>query len=197
MELTDVAIDLLVIGGGTAGIVGAKTAARLGARTVLVEYARTGGDCVWTGCVPSKTLLSAAARSATERRSTGIGTLFSDVRARIADAIAAIEPDDSPESLEAAGVSVVSGTARFTAPGEAEIDGRRVRFHQALIATGSAPSVPGIPGLDAVRMVTSETVWDLEELPDRLVVVGGGPIGCALGQAFARLVSHVVIVARS
>ena len=197
MELTDVAIDLLVIGGGTAGIVGAKTAARLGARTVLVEQARTGGDCLWTGCVPSKTLLSAAARSATERRSTGNGTLFSDVRARIADAIAAIEPDDSPESLEAAGVSVVSGTARFTAPGEAEIDGRKVRFHQALIATGSAPSVPGIPGLAAARMVTSETVWDLEELPDRLVVIGGGPIGCELGQAFARLGSQVVTVARS
>uniref|UniRef100_UPI00047C78FD FAD-dependent oxidoreductase n=1 Tax=Arthrobacter sp. H14 TaxID=1312959 RepID=UPI00047C78FD len=103
MERTDDVIDLLVIGGGTGGIVGAKTAARLGARTVLVERSRTGGDCLWTGCVPSKTLLSAAARSATERTLTDNGTPFSDVRARIAEAIAAIEPDDSPESLEAAG----------------------------------------------------------------------------------------------
>ncbi|WP_026535819.1 dihydrolipoyl dehydrogenase family protein [Arthrobacter sp. H14] len=197
MERTEDVIDLLVVGGGTGGIVGAKTAARLGARTVLVERSRTGGDCLWTGCVPSKTLLSAAARSATERTLGGSGTLFSDVRARIAEAIAAIEPDDSPESLEAAGASVISGTARFTAPGEADIDGRRVRFRQALIATGSAPSVPPLPGLETARVVTSDTIWDLEQLPGRLVIIGGGPIGCELGQAFARLGSAVVLVARS
>lgn len=197
MNPTDDVLDLLVVGGGTAGIVGAKTAAQLGARTALVERARTGGDCLWTGCVPSKTLLSAAAGSATARALTGSGTDWSAVRASIADAIAAIEPDDSPETLRAAGVTVLSGTARFTAPGKADVDGRTVRFRQALIATGSAPTVPGIPGLDAARTVTSETVWDLEGLPGRLVVVGGGPIGCELGQAFARLGSRVVVVARS
>lgn len=197
MELDGGVIDLLVIGGGTAGIVGAKTAAKLGARTVLVEHARTGGDCLWTGCVPSKTLLSAAAGSAAKRDLNTGATDFADVRERIADAIATIEPEDSPAALEEAGVHVVSGTARFTAPGEAEVGGRTVRFRQALIATGSSPAMPPIPGLDEAPTVTSDTVWDLEELPGRLVIIGGGPIACELGQAFARLGSSVVILARS
>jgi pyruvate/2-oxoglutarate dehydrogenase complex dihydrolipoamide dehydrogenase (E3) component len=184
-------IDLLVVGGGTAGIVGATTAARLGARTVLVESARTGGDCLWTGCIPSKTLLSAA-------RSGAAGVpVFAEIRKRISRTIDAIEPDDSPAALEAAGVSVLSGTARFTRPGEAEVDGRLLRFRQALIATGASPVMPPIPGLPQARVVTSETVWDVEELPRRLVVIGGGPLGCELGQAFARLGSRVVLLARS
>lgn len=197
MEPHEDVIDLLVVGGGTAGIVGATTAAQLGARTVLVERTRTGGDCLWTGCVPSKTLLSAAKAAAAQRALTGRDPDFSAVRVRIAEAIATIEPDDSPETLEASGVTVVSGTARFTAPGEAEVDGRTVRFRQALIATGSAPTMPGIPGLQDARVVTSETIWDLTELPARLVVVGGGPLGCELAQAFARLGSRVVLVTRS
>ncbi|MFI7581530.1 FAD-dependent oxidoreductase [Kocuria kalidii] len=197
MEPHEDVFDLLVVGGGTAGIVGARTAAGLGARTVLVERSRTGGDCLWTGCVPSKTLLSAAKTAAAERSLTGRGADFAAVRARVAGAIATIEPDDSPQSLEDAGVTVLSGTARFTAPGAADVDGRPVRFRQALIATGSTPTVPGIPGLQDARTVTSETVWDLEMLPGRLVVVGGGPIGCELGQAFARLGSDVTLIARS
>ncbi|MBG6218929.1 pyruvate/2-oxoglutarate dehydrogenase complex dihydrolipoamide dehydrogenase (E3) component [Arthrobacter sp. CAN_A6] len=197
MKRKDGIIDLLVVGGGTAGIVGAKTAARLGADTVLVESARTGGDCLWTGCVPSKTLLSAASKAVAERSLGGSGTAFAEVRARILEAIAAIEPDDSPASLEAVGASVVTGTVRFTAPGEADIDGKTIRFRQALIATGSAPLVPPIPGLDEAPMVTSETVWDLVELPHRLVIIGGGPIACELGQAFARLGSTVVMLVRS
>lgn len=190
-------IDLLVIGGGTAGIVGSKTAAQLGARTVLVEAHRTGGDCLWTGCVPSKTILSAAARAAQARQSDGSEPNFGQVRQRIRDAIAAIEPEDSPEALERAGVSVMHGHARFTGPGEAEIDGRPVRFRRALIATGSAPAVPSIPGLDDAQTVNSDTVWDLTSLPARLVVLGGGPIACELGQAFARLGSQVTLLARS
>ncbi|MBO0594972.1 FAD-dependent oxidoreductase [Nesterenkonia sp. E16_7] len=190
-------IDLLVIGGGTAGIVGSKTAAQLGARTVLVEAHRTGGDCLWTGCVPSKTILSAAARAAQARETGDSEPDFGQVRQRIRDAIATIEPEDSPEALERAGVSVLHGHARFTGPGEAEIDGRPVRFRRALIATGSAPAVPSIPGLDDAQTVTSDTVWELTSLPARLVVLGGGPIACELGQAFARLGSQVTILARS
>lgn len=197
MKSTRGAIDLLVIGGGTAGIVGAKTAAQLGARTVLAERSRTGGDCLWTGCIPSKTLLAEARGSASKRAVIGSSTDFSAVRARIAEAIVTIAPDDSPESLTAAGVTVLHGTVRFTAPGEAEIDGTTVRFHQALIATGSDPAMPGIPGLESARTVTSESVWDLDQLPGRLVVIGGGPLGCELGQAFARLGSQVALVARS
>ncbi|WP_035764654.1 FAD-dependent oxidoreductase [Arthrobacter sp. H20] len=197
MEDSTEVVDLLVIGGGTAGIVGAKTAARLGARTVLLEYARTGGDCLWTGCVPSKTLLSAG-HSASERSFTGDGTDFDAVRQRISSAIAAIEPADSPEALESTGVTIISGKARFTGPGEADVDGKTIRFRQALIATGSAPTLPPIPGLpDAPQVVTSETIWDLQALPVRLAVIGGGPIACELGQAFARLGSQVTILARS
>lgn len=190
-------IDLLVIGGGTAGIVGAKTAVRLGARVVLVERTRTGGDCLWTGCVPSKTLLSAAAGALRTHENPADGVMFAAVRERIAAAISTIEPDDSPESLEDAGVTVRSGTARFTGPGRAEIDGEPVRFHQALIATGSEPALPPITGLDQAQLVTSETVWDLQELPRQLVIIGGGPIACELGQAFARIGSEVVMLVRS
>ncbi|MGJ9406422.1 dihydrolipoyl dehydrogenase family protein [Nesterenkonia aurantiaca] len=214
-ELTvDDLIDLLVIGGGTAGIVGAKTAARLGARTVLVEQHRTGGDCLWTGCVPSKTILSAAARAAMIREAAGIEPDFDKVRERISATITTIEPADSPAALEQAGVTVTHGTARFVAPGLAEIsdaaaagiagtagsiDGaaQRIRFRQALVVTGSFPSVPEIPGLEDTGYVTSDTIWDLTELPPRLVVIGGGPIACELGQAFARLGSEVTLLARS
>ncbi len=197
MEANGERFDVLVIGGGTAGLVGARMAALLGARTVLVESARTGGDCLWTGCVPSKTILAAARRSKEQRAITGTGSPFAAVRTRVSSAITAIEPDDSPASLEALGVTVISGSARFTGAGQAEVDGRTIRFRKALIATGSAPFVPPIPGLDQAAIVTSETVWDLEDLPERLVVIGGGPIGCELGQAYARLGSRVVVIARS
>lgn len=197
MTNVDDPVDFLVLGGGTAGIVGAKTAARLGARTTLVEQARTGGDCLWTGCVPSKTLLSAAAHAVADRRSAGGEPNFAQVRARITTAINTIEPEDSPESLEAAGVTVLNGTVRFTGRGEADVDGRKIRFRHALIATGSTPTVPPIPGLETARMVTSETIWDLPDLPRNLVIIGGGPIACELGQAFARLGSNVTILARS
>ncbi|MCY0904780.1 dihydrolipoyl dehydrogenase family protein [Arthrobacter sp. H14-L1] len=190
-------VDLLVVGGGTAGIVGATTAAGLGARTVLVERARTGGDCLWTGCVPSKTLLSAAEHAAKVRALTGQAPAFKAVRERIFAAINFIEPVDSPAALEAAGVRVVKGTLTFRAPGVAEIDGQTIRFRQALVATGAAPATTGIAGLDPAFAVTSETVWDLETLPARLTIVGGGPIACELGQAFARMGAQVTMVVRS
>ncbi len=189
--------DLLVVGGGTAGIVGAKTAAGLGARTLLVEQARTGGDCLWTGCVPSKTLLSAAEHAMGARALTGQLPDFAAVRERILAAINTIEPVDSPAALEAAGVEVLQGTLVFRAPGVAEVAGGLIRFRQALVATGGAPVTTGIPGLDPSRVVTSETIWELDVLPGRLAIVGGGPIACELGQAFARLGSQVTMVVRS
>ncbi|GAC1374101.1 MAG: hypothetical protein NVSMB43_12290 [Pseudarthrobacter sp.] len=197
MASIDGMIDFLVLGGGTAGIVGAKTAAGFGARTLLVEQARTGGDCLWTGCVPSKTLLSAAAQAKTLRRNTGREPDFADVRERIAAALRTIEPVDTPEALERAGVKVLSGRITFTGPGTADLDGRPLRFRQALIATGAEPARPRIPGLDPARTVTSETVWDLPALPARLAIIGGGPIACELGQAFARLGSDVTMIVRS
>lgn len=193
--------DLLAVGGGTAGIVGAKTAARLGARVLLVERERTGGDCLWTGCVPSKALLAAAGVAASARNGhrfgidvAGVSVDFAKVMDHVQASIQHIAPVDSVEALEKASVSVRSATARFTGPESAEIDGVSVRFRQALVATGASPAVPPIRGLSEVDYLTSDTVWGLSELPAELVVLGGGSIGCELGQAFARLGSRVSVV---
>lgn len=193
--------DLLVVGGGTAGIVGAKTAARLGARVALVERERTGGDCLWTGCVPSKALLAAASRAAGARSASALGVHVEGVRVDLAEVlghvnatISAIEPQDSPHALRAAGVVVLHGNAEFTGPTTVEVDGMRHAFRQALIATGGTPSMPEVPGLAESAPLTSDTVWDLAALPARLVVMGGGSIGCELSQAFARLGSSVTLI---
>ena len=192
-------IDLLVIGGGTAGLVGARTAAELGASVLLVERERTGGDCLWTGCVPSKALVAAASAAAGARSAERLGVHvdgvrvdFAGVMAHVKGAMATIEPVDSAAALDRAGVSVRSGSARFTGPDAVEVDGERIAFRHALIATGSDPAVPPLPGLAGA--LTSDTVWDLTELPRRLIVLGGGTIGCELGQAFARLGSAVTVV---
>lgn len=193
--------DLLVVGGGTAGLVAAKAAAGFGATVLLVERDRTGGDCLWTGCVPSKTLLAASHAAADARNAgrlgidiAGVTVDFARVMQRVRDAVADIEPDDSPTTLRAAGVCVAQGTAVFTGPATVAVDGSPVSFRRALLATGAAPVVPPIPGLSAATPLTSESIWSLTELPDRLLVLGGGSIGCELGQAFARLGSAVSIV---
>ena len=193
--------DIVVVGGGTGGIVASRTAASLGARVLLIERARTGGDCLWTGCVPSKALLAAARHAVDSHRAHGLGVHapaptvdFAAVMAHVKGAIAAIEPEDSPATLRAAGVHVMSGEARFTSPGRLEVSGRPVAFRRAIIATGSGPAVPPIQGLREARPLTSDTVWDLDALPERLLVLGGGAIGCELGQAFARLGASVTIV---
>ena len=201
MARTDARRDLLVVGGGTAGLVAAVGAAGQGARVTLIERERTGGDCLWTGCVPSKALITAAAAAHTARASSHLGVHADDVRVDLAEvmthvkgAIATIEPHDSPERLRGEGVEVIHGDARFVAPDAVEVDGRRLTFRRALIATGSAPVLPPVDGLADAHPLTNETVWDLDVLPDRLVVLGGGPIGCELGQAFQRLGSRVVLV---
>lgn len=191
--------DLLVVGGGSAGLVGARTAASFGASVLMVERDRPGGDCLWTGCVPSKALLAAASAAAEARSASrfgvhvdGVRVDFAEVMAHVRHAIAVIEPVDSADAMRAAGVTYRAGTATFTGSGTADVDGEVVRFRQALVATGSDPAVPPIPGLDDA--LTSDTVWDLTALPERLVVLGGGTVGCELGQAFARLGSTVTVV---
>lgn len=193
--------DLLVVGGGTAGLVAAKTAAGFGADVLLVERDRPGGDCLWTGCVPSKALLAAAAAAANARRGsalgvqvTGVTVDFAAVMAHVHGAIAQIAPVDSFEALQAAGVRVRKGHVTLTGRDDATIDGQPMAFRQALLATGSNPTVPPIPGLQDVHPMTSDTVWDLTQLPARLLVLGGGSIGCELGQAFARLGAAVVLI---
>lgn len=193
--------DLLVIGGGTAGIVAAKTAARFGASVILIERQRTGGDCLWTGCVPSKSLLSAAHAAADARRAGRLGVHVEEVRVDFAEvmqhiqsSIAKIEPVDSPASLREVGASVYRGEARFAGSDTAIVDGSAVRFRQALLATGAAPVEPPIPGLSTTNMCTNESIFSIDELPSRLLVLGGGSIGCELGQAFSRLGSSVTII---
>lgn len=193
--------DLLVIGGGTAGLVAAKTAAGFGADVLLVERDRPGGDCLWTGCVPSKALLASAAAAASARRASALGVHVTDVTvdfaavmAHVHGAIAQIAPVDSFEALQAAGVRVLTGKVTLTGHNAATIDGQPLTFRQALLATGSRPTLPPIPGLRDVRPLTSDTVWDLTQLPARLLILGGGSIGCELGQAFARLGAAVVLI---
>jgi pyruvate/2-oxoglutarate dehydrogenase complex dihydrolipoamide dehydrogenase (E3) component len=193
--------DLVIIGGGTAALIAAHGAAGVGARVALVERHRTGGDCLWTGCVPSKSLIAAAATAHTMRRAARHGLEpveptvdLARVMAVIRAAQQRIEPHDSPERLRDAGVDVVLGHGRFTGPGTIDVDGRPIRFRKALIATGAHPTVPTIDGLADAAPLTSDDVWSLTELPPRLVVLGGGPIGCELGQSFARLGSQVAIV---
>ncbi len=190
-----------MLGGGTAGIVAAKTAANLGAEVLLVESHRTGGDCLWTGCVPSKALLAAAGAAAEARAAGRFGVDVDGVRVDFArtmehvhGAVAHIAPVDSVEALERAGVRVLSGRGRFVGPGRLEVDGEPMSFAQAVLATGAAPAVPPIPGLDEVDVLTSDSFWDLTEAPRRLAVLGGGSIGCELGQAMARLGVEVTLV---
>ncbi|MDN5771078.1 MAG: FAD-dependent oxidoreductase [Microlunatus sp.] len=200
----DTTWDLLVVGGGTAGLVSAHTAAGFGARVLLVERARTGGDCLWTGCVPSKALLASASTAARARDGgrlgidvNGVSVDFARVMAHVRAAIQTIEPVDSAAALTAAGVEVQTGELSFTGPCSATVDGQPVRFTQAIVCTGSSPEIPPIPGLSEVGPLTSDSIWDLEALPARLAVLGAGSVGCELGQAFARLGSTVTIVAES
>ena len=195
------AYDLVVLGGGTGGLVSALIAAGAGARVALVERDRTGGDCLWTGCVPSKSLLASASLAHRIRHADAVGLQpatpqidFAKVIGHVHGAMRAIEPQDSPERLRQAGVEVLHAKGTFTAPGRIEADGRELRWRRAIIATGSAPVVPPIPGLQDADPLTTGTLWDLRELPKRLVVLGGGPVGCELAQAFARLGSSVTLV---
>jgi pyruvate/2-oxoglutarate dehydrogenase complex dihydrolipoamide dehydrogenase (E3) component len=167
----------------------------------LVERAATGGDCLWTGCVPSKSLIAAAGLAQHMRSADRLGLEpvepqidFARVMARVRAVRDAIEPQDSPERLRREGVDVIEGQARFVRRGEIDVDGRMLRYRWALIATGSRPIVPPVAGLEEASPLTTETVWDLDRLPPRLLVLGGGPIGCELAQAFRRLGSAVTVI---
>ncbi len=193
--------DLVVIGGGTTGLVASQAAAALGARVALIERDRIGGECLHTGCVPSKALLAAAERAHAMRTAAEVGIEahepdidFAQVMAHVRSAIAAAGVEDTPEHLRSVGVDVIEAEARFLGPGEIVAGGHTLRYRTALIATGSKPALPEIEGLADAGPLTNETVFDLDELPRRLAVLGGGPSGCELGQAFARLGSEVTLI---
>jgi len=195
--------DLAVLGGGTAGLTAAVLGTELGASVVLVERERTGGDCLWTGCVPSKGLIESAGLVHRMRHAEDVGLPptapdvdLTAVLSRVRAVQAHLEPHDSPERLAGLGVEVVADSARFLAPRRLALAGsaRVLAARAVLVATGSQPLLPPIDGLAATEPLTTDTVWDIKALPERLVVLGGGPVGCELGQAFARLGSHVTIV---
>ena len=197
--------DVLVIGAGTAGLVTAAAAARLGARVALVERGRMGGDCLNTGCVPSKALISSARLVARMRRAAewGLETAeprfsFEKVFARMRQRREKIAPHDSQERLEATGVDVFRGAAKFVSPREVAVADTRLRAKRFVIASGGRPALPPVEGLSDVPFFTNETVFDeLTSRPERLAILGGGPIGCELGQVFARLDVKVTILQRA
>ncbi len=197
--------NLVVIGAGAAGLVSAYIAAAVKAKVTLVEKERMGGDCLNTGCVPSKALLRAARLVAGMKNSSRYGIRdvqatvdFGGVMQRVREVIATIEPHDSVERYEAMGVECLRGEARITSPWTVEVrsngETRTLSTRAIVVAAGARPFVPPIPGIEAIEALTSDNVWDLRELPRRLVVLGGGPIGCELAQAFARLGSQVTQV---
>jgi len=192
--------DLVVVGGGTAGLVSAVGAARLGACVALIERGLLGGDCLTTGCVPSKALLRSARAVGELRRAAGVGVRVGDVEAdfgsimrRMRERRADISAHDSVERLHEAGADVFFGHGRFVGDRAIEVDGRTLTFNRAVIATGGRPTTPPVRGLEQVSYLTSETVFSLSELPRRLLVVGAGSIGCELAQAFARFGSAVTV----
>jgi pyruvate/2-oxoglutarate dehydrogenase complex dihydrolipoamide dehydrogenase (E3) component len=193
--------DICVIGAGTAGLVTAAGASQLGAATVLIEAERMGGDCLNTGCVPSKALLAAAHAAVAHRRASAFGLAqeppridFARIQAHVRGVIEAIAPNDSQARFEALEVRVIRAHARFTGPREVSAGDFRLRARRFVLATGSAPAVPPLPGLSGLPFLTNETVFDLDRLPSHLLVMGGGPIGCELAQAFARLGASVSLV---
>jgi pyruvate/2-oxoglutarate dehydrogenase complex dihydrolipoamide dehydrogenase (E3) component/uncharacterized membrane protein YdjX (TVP38/TMEM64 family) len=193
--------NLVVIGAGSAGLVTAYIAAAVRAKVTLVEKHRMGGDCLNTGCVPSKALIKTAKVLSLARRGESFGLKktniefdFADVMERVQRVVKTIEPHDSVERYRSLGVEVLQGEAKITSPWTVEVDGRALTTRAIVIAAGARPFVPPIPGIEGIEVLTSDTLWDLRELPRRLLVLGGGPIGCELAQAFARLGSQVTQV---
>lgn len=191
--------NLVVIGSGTAGLTAAGGCAAIGGRAAIIERHLTGGDCLVTGCVPSKGVISAARVAAAVRQADAYGVRvpqgttvdFPAVMERMRRLRARIAPADSVHHLKAAGVDVYLGPARFTGPDTVTVDGKTLRFAKCVIASGGRAVEPPIPGLKEAGFLTNETLFELTELPRRFVVIGGGPIGCEMAQTFRRLGSEV------
>lgn len=198
---TELDVDIAVIGGGSGGLSVAAGAVQMGASVVLVEKAKMGGDCLNYGCVPSKALIAAGEAAETARTAAKFGVDagepdidFARVNAHVHDVIASIAPHDSVERFEGLGVRVIQAAGRFADESTLVAGGHRIKARRFVIATGSSPFVPPIPGIDAVPYLTNETVFDLTERPGHLIVVGGGPIGIEMAQAHRRLGSDVTVI---
>ncbi|HVA22433.1 MAG TPA: FAD-dependent oxidoreductase [Candidatus Micrarchaeia archaeon] len=178
------AADLVVVGGGAAGISAAQAAAQRGVSVLLVHAGAVGGDCTFTGCVPSKALIEAAAR----------GASFETAMAAARSAVRSIAATETPEVLQRRGVATLEGWARLRSPREVDVDGRTVRARRLILATGAGPAIPKIPGLERSPHLTNETIFDLRRRPASLIVLGGGAVGCEIAQALARLGVTVTVL---
>ena len=186
--------DICIIGAGSGGLSVAAGASQMGARTVLIEKGKMGGDCLNYGCVPSKALIAAGHAAQAIRGSDRFGIAASEpsvdfqaVHDHVQGVIDTIAPNDSVARFEGLGVTVIQGEGRFTGPREVTADGKQIRAKYFVVATGSSAGVPPIPGIDQVPYMTNETVFELTERPDHLIIIGGGPIGSELAQAHRRL----------
>jgi len=193
--------NVVVIGAGSAGLVSAYIAATVKAKVALIEKQRMGGDCLNTGCVPSKALIRAAGIVADARRAEAFGlgpcqgpVDFARVMEQVRQVIGQVAPHDSIARYTGLGVDCIMGQAKVVSPYAVAVNGRTLTTRAIVIATGATPAVPAIEGLDKLPSYTSDTIWDLRALPRRLVVLGGGPIGCELAQAFARFGAQVTLV---
>jgi pyruvate/2-oxoglutarate dehydrogenase complex dihydrolipoamide dehydrogenase (E3) component len=196
-----IAPDICVIGAGPGGLSVAAAAAAFGVPTVLIERDKMGGDCLNTGCVPSKALLAVAKRAETIRNAgtfgldvQSIGVNFRDVYARVQSVVAAVAPTDSAERFVGLGVRVVHGDATFKDRSTVTAGDTEIRARRFVIATGSRPEVPPIPGLDSGQYFTNENIFDLKERPEHLIIIGGGSVGLEMAQAFRRLGSSVTVL---
>ncbi|MEH6822596.1 MAG: FAD-dependent oxidoreductase [Motiliproteus sp.] len=195
--------NLVVIGGGSAGLVSAYIAAATKAKVSLIEKHRMGGDCLNTGCVPSKALLRSAKFIAEARKAKQLGIEhvelrfdFAEIMERVQRVIKTVEPHDSIERYTGLGVDCIQGEARILSPYRVEVAGKIITTRNIVVATGARPAMPPIPNIDAMAPLTSDTLWSIREQPRRLLVLGGGPIGCELAQAFQRLGTQVIQVLR-
>lgn len=177
-------VDLVVLGAGAGGLTAAREGRRLGASVVLVTDGRLGGDCTWTGCIPSKALLAAAAG----------GASFDEALSRVEHAVHAMAATENEVTLASEGIRVIAGRGMFQAPGHLDVDGTAVRARRTVIATGGTASIPKIAGLDTITVLTNDTIFERRPQPTSLAVLGGGAIGCELAQAFARLGTKVTVI---
>ncbi|MDC1433369.1 FAD-dependent oxidoreductase [Burkholderiales bacterium] len=197
--------NLIVIGGGAAGLVSSYIGAAVNARVALIEKHKMGGDCLNTGCVPSKALIKTAQFLEQARQSKKLGLdkaeihyEYSDIIKRVQKIIKKIEPHDSRERYTELGVECIQGAATITSPWTVTVDGtngqQEISARSIIVAAGASPVVPHLPNIDQIQYVTSDTIWDMKDLPKKLIVIGGGAIGCELAQAFKRLGSEVILI---
>lgn len=193
--------NLVVLGAGAAGLVTSYIGATVKAKVALIEKHKMGGDCLNYGCVPSKAIIATAKKVHLTKKASEYGLKkveidfdFKDIMARVSGIIKKIEPNDSIERYSSMGVDCITGSGKILSPFEVEVNGKIITTKNIIVATGAGPLIPNIPGLKDVPYLTSETLWNLTTLPKNLLVIGGGPIGCELSQAFSRLGSKVTIL---